>query len=447
MNFLKQRFSIIGIARSGIAAAEKIKKAGGKVFLSDSKQEHEFLNLQYLKESFICEFGINTDKALEADIMILSPGVPQSIPIVQKAIANGLTVISEIEFAYRIMNKNNKIIAVTGSNGKSTTVSLIYHLLKTAGYKTILAGNIGDAFSSFDIENEYDWIVLELSSFQLELIDKFTPNIAVLTNISPDHLNRYKSYDDYVLAKFNLFKNQKSTQSAIIFADDEMTNKYINLINSQIKRFSLKQKTDAYLHDDEIIINHKKRFSTKDSLLRGPHNYCNIMAALLAVEDANINDDLLKKGLSSFNSLEHRLEEVGTVNSISFINDSKATNTDSVKNALLSFKKPIRIILGGSDKGEDFSILTDLLKKHAKKVYLIGETKEKMINCFKGQIEFETFNLLETAVRQAFKESEPNDFIVLSPACASFDMFKNFEDRGMAFKSIFAKLRNENEKY
>ncbi|MBP7564236.1 MAG: UDP-N-acetylmuramoyl-L-alanine--D-glutamate ligase, partial [Candidatus Cloacimonetes bacterium] len=210
MEWIKQRFSIIGMARSGIAAAEKVVKAGGSVFLSDAKKAADIAESDYLLEHFDCEFGGNTDRVLDADVIILSPGVPQTIPIVRKAMSQNIPVISEIEFAYRIMNKSSKIIAVTGSNGKSTTVSIIYHLLKTAGFKTLLAGNIGDAFSSFDIENHYDWIVLELSSFQLELIDQFTPDVAVLTNITPDHLNRYNSFDDYALAKINLFKNQNN---------------------------------------------------------------------------------------------------------------------------------------------------------------------------------------------------------------------------------------------
>ncbi|HPY95741.1 MAG TPA: UDP-N-acetylmuramoyl-L-alanine--D-glutamate ligase [Candidatus Cloacimonadota bacterium] len=445
MSFFKQRFSIIGIARSGLAAAEKIKKAGGYVFLSDNKTKEKISESALLETLYDCEFGGNTEKVLEADYIILSPGVPQSIPIVRKAMDRGLPVMSEIEFAYQIMNKKSKVIAVTGSNGKSTTVSLIYHLLKTAGYKTLLAGNIGDAFSSFDIENEYDWIVLELSSFQLELINDFMPDIAVLTNISPDHLNRYNSYDDYILAKFNIFKNQTQKQKAILFADDIMIKKFRHLIKARIEEFSLIDCTDAYYNNVENILCVKgKEISLTDTQLKGPHNYCNIMSALLAVDDVKIEDKTLIRGLKTFHALEHRLEHVDTIKGISFINDSKATNTDSVRNALLSFDKPIHIILGGSEKGEDYSVLIDLLKNHAEKTYLVGETKEKMINCFQEKIVYESFDDLEAAMRKAFAESTEGDYIVLSPACASFDMFQNFEHRGQVFKEIVKKLKDEN---
>lgn len=444
MEWIKQKFSVIGMARSGLAAAEKIQNAGGSVFLSDSKNETDVPDSKSIKEKYPCEFSGNTDRVLEADIIILSPGVPQTVPIVQKAFEMKIPVISEIEFAFRIMNPESKIIAVSGSNGKSTTVSLIHHLLTVAGFKTLLAGNIGDAFSSFDIENKYDWIVLELSSFQLELIDKFKANIAILMNITPDHLNRYKSFDDYAIAKFNLFKNHTKHEKAILFADDPVIKKFIHLVNSSINYFSLTDPANAYLQGTHLLLQDDSTFNLKTSQLpvSGPHNHCNVMAAILAVKDIINNNDILVKGLMNFKSLEHRLEFVDSIHGIQFINDSKATNTDSVKYALLSFPTPIRIIMGGSDKGEDFSVLNDLLKLHAKKIYLIGATKEKMLKAFQNVVDLECFDSLENAVNQAYKDSENGDYIVLSPACASYDMFKNFEHRGQVFKDIVGKISN-----
>lgn len=446
MEWIKQSFSIIGIARSGIAAAEKIKKAGGKVFLSDSKQMSEVVDGVNINNQFFCEFGGHSEKVLESDVLILSPGVPQSIPIVQKAKNKGLLVISEIEFAYRIMNKESKIIAVTGSNGKSTSVSLIYHLLKTAGFKTLLAGNIGDAFSSFDIENKYDWIVLELSSFQLELIDTFKANVAVITNITPDHLNRYNSFDDYALAKFNIFKNQSNDEKAVIFADDEVIERLKNHLPGNCKYYSMIKPLDAYYcaETEHIVMKKESTDYTVDCKklkIRGPHNYCNVMCAILSVKDIIKDEDVLTKGLISFTSLEHRLEPVDTINGVHFINDSKATNTDSVKYALLSFPKPIRLIMGGSDKGEDFSILNDLIKNNAKKLYLIGATRDLMIKAYHGITEIEVFDDFESAILKAYGDSEEGDYVVLSPACASYDMFKNFEHRGQTFKEIVRKLK------
>lgn len=447
MEWIKQRFSIIGMARSGIAAAEKVVKAGGSVFLSDAKKAEDIAESDYLLEHFDCEFGGNTDRVLDADVIILSPGVPQTIPIVKKAMSQHIPVISEIEFAFRIMNKSSKIIAVTGSNGKSTTVSLIYHLLVTAGFKTLLAGNIGDAFSSFDIENHYDWIVLELSSFQLELIDQFTPDIAILTNITPDHLNRYNSFDDYALAKINLFKNQNNHHKAVLFADDEVINKFRYLIKSNIENFSLIHEADAFYNQETSELVSDKdgiewKMSINDFSIRGPHNYCNIMAAFLAVRDIIADDEVLRRGFKTFKSLEHRLEWVDTVNGVQFINDSKATNTDSVKYALLSYERPIRIIMGGSDKGEDFTILNELLKEHARKIYLIGATRKQMEEAYQGIAEYEVFDDFESAIVKAYQDSEAGDYVVLSPACASYDMFKNFEHRGQSFKEIVRKIKN-----
>lgn len=443
MDFKKDRFAVIGMARSGIAAAYKIKKYNGYVFLSDSKKEEEIAHADEIKADFDCEFGGNSDKVLEADVIIVSPGVPLTIPILEKARMLKKHIISEIEFAYKLTHPHSKIISVTGSNGKSTTVSLIYHLLKTAGFNVLLAGNIGDAFSSFDIEEKYDWIVLELSSFQLDLIETFKPDIAILMNITPDHLYRYESFDHYALSKFRMFMNQDIEQKAILFKDDETINKYAHLIKSDIKWFSLIENTDAYYEDGRIYQPGYEMNSVNifEMPIKGPHNYCNIMAAILTVRDIIEDKEVLSEGLKSFRSLSHRLEPVRDLNGIHFVNDSKATNTDSVRFALRSFDRPIRIIMGGSDKGEDFRVLNEDLQKNAKKVYIIGATKEKMIEAYTGIVEYEVFDDFESCIIKAYQDSEEGDYVVLSPACASFDMFNNYEHRGDVFRQIVENLQ------
>ena len=444
MDIQNQKIGILGIAKSGLAAAEKIKQLGGHPFLSELKKESEVENVQKIKNEFLCEFGGHSNKILDSEFIIVSPGIPLKIPILKRAEKKGIKLISEIEFGYLIKHPASKIIAVTGSNGKSTTVSLIHHILITAGYKSILAGNIGTAFTSFPIEKSgIDFIVLEISSFQLDLIDTFKPEVGIILNITPDHLNRYLSFDDYAKSKFRIFQNQNSNDLAVLNLDDEVIYRFPKDFRSKIQYFSSLHKTDIYLEKDKIRF-HEKKFPTKDFSLKGPHNISNITASILAVSSFKIPENSIKKSLKTFTPLPHRLEFVAEINSIKFYNDSKATNTDSVKYALQSFDKPVRIILGGSDKGEDFSTLNRVLKKQAKKVYLIGETREKMITAFGNVIKTSQFDNFENCVQTAFSESEQGDIILLSPACASFDMFKNFEYRGNVFKKIVWEIKDEN---
>ncbi|MCK4653654.1 MAG: UDP-N-acetylmuramoyl-L-alanine--D-glutamate ligase, partial [Candidatus Cloacimonetes bacterium] len=368
MNVKDFKFGILGMARSGLAAAYKIKQLGGNLFLSELKPEDKITNFQKIKNNFECEFGGHTEKILDKGIIIVSPGIPLDIPILQKAKQKNIKLISEIEFGFLIKHPSSKIIAVTGSNGKSTTVSLIHHILQTRGYNSALGGNIGTAFTSLPIEQEgIDFIVLEISSFQLELIEKFKPDVAIILNITPDHLNRYTNFDEYILAKFNIFKNQNKDNFAIINLDDEISSRIKNEISSTKKYFSLKSKTDIYF-DGKYINFKEEKISIKDSTLKGPHNIANIMASILAVSQYGVKNEVIEKALTTFKSLPHRLEFVCEINGIKFINDSKATNTESVKYALQSFEKPIRIIMGGAGKGEDYSVLNPYLKKYAKKV-------------------------------------------------------------------------------
>ncbi len=435
-----KKYTVIGMARSGIAAAYKLKELGYKPYLSEYKVAEDILDAEKLRQDFDCEFGGHTDKVLDSDLIIVSPGIPD-IPILRKAKEQNIEIISEIEFGYRIKHPNSKIIAITGSNGKSTTVSLIHHLLITAGYNSVLAGNIGTAFTSYPIEKpEIDFIVLELSSFQLELIDRFKPDVAAILNITPDHLNRYAGFDDYAKTKFNIFQNLSENELAIINADDEATKKFIPLINGNLKQFSTNNEADIFVQNNEIVFaNHK--FNIDEIKIKGPHNIANALAALLAVSPFNIPNEDLRKGLATFVSLPHRLEYVDTIAGVKFINDSKATNTDSVKYALQSFDRPIRIIMGGKGKGEDYRILNKYLSKFAKKIYLIGETIAEMRAAFSGVCEFEEFDSFKAAIVKAFEDAKSGEDVVLSPACTSYDMFANFEVRGDTFKEIVRELK------
>ncbi len=444
MEIKNKTFSIIGMARSGIAAAKKISGLGGKVFISDFKKAGEVENSTEVCQKFDCEFGGHTIKVLQADTIIVSPGVPLNIEILSEARQKGIELISEIEFGYRIKSEDSKLICCTGSNGKSTTVSLIHHILVTCGYKAVLAGNIGTPFTAFPVEKPgIDFIVLELSSFQLELINKFKADAAIILNITPDHLDRYDGFDHYAQTKFNIFRNQTAQDLAILNLDDNKVREFSWNISSRIKWFSREQKADAWKQKSNLIVN-QQIFPISDLAISGPHNEMNTMAALLAIADYTSGmEDKVRAGLSSFQSLPHRLEYITSVNGVRFINDSKATNTDSVKYALLSFSGNVHIILGGSDKGEDFSILIPYLQKDTVHTYIIGATKNRMRDAFKNRIRFEECNGLEDAMRQAFSSAQKDDVILLSPACASYDSFRNYLHRGETFRNISKEIENE----
>lgn len=428
------------MARSGIAAAQKIKELGGIPFLSEFKPENQIENSSSLKSFYECEFGGHSEKLLKNDVLIISPGIPQNIPIIQKAKARNIEIISEIEFGFRIKHPHSKIIAITGSNGKSTTVSLIHHVLQTAGFNSILAGNIGTAFTSYPIEQAgIDFVVLELSSFQLELVKTFRPDVAAILNITPDHLNRYKNMDEYSRAKFNIFRNQTEQDLAIINSQDNYTNQFLSQIRAQTAFFSLKGTSDIHFKNQKLHFRNRC-VSLANVSLQGPHNLENMMVTLLALYRFNLSDRLFEQAFSTFHSLPHRLEFVAEINGIKFYNDSKATNTDAVKFALQSFQKPIRLIIGGAGKGEDYSVLNELIKKHVKKLYLIGESRKDMANAFADTVEMEEFQTYEQVVKTAFRQAEPGDVIVLSPACTSYDMFRNFEQRGEYFKKLVREL-------
>jgi UDP-N-acetylmuramoylalanine--D-glutamate ligase len=438
-------YAIIGIARSGIAVAKKLTELGGKVFLSDNKPIEKIENADYLQKHYECEFGGHSDRVLKADKIIVSPGVPLTCQILQKAKAKGIELLSEIELGYRLKSPDSKIICVTGSNGKSTTVTLIHHILLTCGYRSILGGNIGTPFTAFPIEKPgIDFIVLELSSFQLELVKHFRADAAIVLNITPDHLDRYKDFEHYARTKFNIFKNMTLNDLAILNLDDATVKMLSENVSATKKWFSLESKTDGWKYKNNLIIE-KEEYEIAEIAIAGPHNQMNCLASLLAIAKYTIGKkNQVCQALKTFESLPHRLEYIRTINGIRFINDSKATNTDAVKYALLSYNEGVHIILGGSDKGEDFSILLPFLQRENVHIYLIGATRERMRSAFSEIIDFEECPDMETAMRLAYSAAAAGEVILLSPACASYDSFRNYLHRGDTFREIAQEIADEN---
>ncbi len=431
------------MARSGLAAAKKIRQCGGVAYLSDNAKQDNIPSAKEILREYDCEFGGHSERLLQNDMLIVSPGVPLSIPIIQKAFRKKMSVISEIEFGYRIKHPESRIIAVSGSNGKSTTVSLIHHILASSGRKSILAGNIGNPLSSYPIEKSgIEYIVLELSSFQLELIEQFHAEIAILLNITPDHMDRYDNFAAYRKAKFNIFINQTDNDLAILNADDPSIKDNMPQLKSRIRLFSSERKADCYWDNNRLICG-VSSYSIENTNLRGRHNFANMMAAILTAEELDVSHAAIQQAIESFKPLPHRLEYLETIKGVKFYNDSKATNTESVKQALRAFDTPIRIIMGGAGKGEDYSALNPLLADHAKKIYLYGESQDEMARSFPIEIAREKFVSFKSAIRKAFQDSEARDCIVLSPAATSFDLFKNYEHRGEVFRQIVMELKNE----
>jgi UDP-N-acetylmuramoylalanine--D-glutamate ligase len=443
-----KKISVIGAARSGVGAAKLVKRLGGIPFVSDfSPKEKIYDALNQLEiENINFEFGGHSDRVYESSLMIVSPGVPNDSIVLQNARAKGIKLISEIEIAYHYCK--GKIIAITGTNGKTTTTSLCGHVFNSCGYKTHLAGNIGVAFSEIVLDvKEGEFVSLEVSSFQLDLIENFKPSVAMILNITPDHLNRYEnSLDKYAASKQRIYINQDEKDFLILNKDSQAVVQYLVGHKSKSYLFSLseKQNNGCYYSDGEVIFmnNGKENFrcSRSDIQIRGEHNLANAMSVICAAKVFNLDNNGIIKALQTFESVEHRLELVREINGVKYINDSKATNVDSVWYALKSFDEPILLILGGQDKGNDYGQIKELVIKKVKKIYAIGSSAEKVFNFFHNDVKVELEKSLEDAVKNSSREAKYGDVVLLSPACASFDMFNNYEHRGKVFKEAVNKL-------
>lgn len=443
-----QRLVILGGGESGVGTAILGKKQGFDVFVSDAGKIKNNYKEVLLINNIAWEHEKHTEELiLNADVVMKSPGIPDKSPIVKKLLEKNIPVISEIEFAAGFTQA--KVIGITGSNGKTTTTMLTYHLLKSAGINVGLGGNIGKSFAWQVAEDKFDYYVLELSSFQLDGIRKFCPHIAIMTNISPDHLDRYEyKYEKYIAAKFRIIMNMTEDDYFIYDADDEAIAKWLanNQTKAQLIPFSLTQKFEkgAFITNNKMEINiNEEEFimETEYIALEGKHNMKNAMAATSVAKLMQIRKATIRESLSNFQGVEHRLEKVLKIQNIQYINDSKATNVNATFYALDSMNVPTVWIVGGVDKGNDYSELMPLVREKVKAIVCLGIDNRKIIDAFGDVVDvmIETQSMAE-AVKMAQRFSEKGDAVLLSPACASFDLFENYEDRGKQFKMAVQNL-------
>ncbi|MDD5434196.1 MAG: UDP-N-acetylmuramoyl-L-alanine--D-glutamate ligase [Nitrospira sp.] len=449
INLKNKKVLVVGLGKSGIAASHLLLREGAIVTATDSRPFDLFPEgaKELINQNVKIETGIhNTESFLTSELIVLSPGVPADIPQIIKAREHGVRIIGEVELAYQLLN-NTPLIAVTGSNGKSTTTTLIGEIIKTKGDSVFVGGNLGTPLSEYVLSgNKYSCIVAELSSFQLETIEEFRPFIAVLLNISPDHLDRYHSMKEYEDAKFRIFENQDKGNSAIINSDEPWSREITKIIKGNVVSCSRKSKVENGIYIDNgnmisSIESHSGKICEISHIgIKGVHNLENAMAAAAASLLWGCSPETVAHTLQEFKGLEHRLEFVREVDGVKYLNDSKGTNVGAVIKSLEGFSEPVLLIAGGRDKGSDFSPLRPLIKEKVKKLILIGEAGEK-IKAALGDLTSTVFaDSLEDAVQIARSVSVKGDAVLLSPACASFDMFKNFEDRGRIFKEIVRKI-------
>ncbi|MBQ2500937.1 MAG: UDP-N-acetylmuramoyl-L-alanine--D-glutamate ligase [Bacteroidales bacterium] len=444
------RVVVLGGAESGVGAAVLAKVKGFDVFLSDNGKIKEEYAAELRKWDIPFEEGGHTESLiLNADEVVKSPGIPLTAPMVVKLEQQGTHIVSEIEFAGRY--DTAKKICITGSNGKTTTTSLIYYLLQQAGLNVGLGGNIGKSYAYQVATEHYDYYVLEISSFQLDNVYDFRPDIAIITNITPDHLDRYDhNMENYVKAKFRITSNLRPEDCFIFDSDDAITIAHLDKIILQTKMLPFTQEREvqqgAFLRDDRMVIRYEQDESEiflEELALGGKHNIYNSMAAALAAKAMDIENEVIRNSLATFAPIEHRLEPVLSIKDVLYINDSKATNIDSAWYALECQKKPVVWIVGGKDKGNDYSILTDLVKEKVKAIVCLGIDNAKIHAAFEGIVGKENMadtHSAEEAVKVASKFAQSGDVVLLSPCCASFDLFKNYEDRGEKFKQAVRNL-------
>lgn len=444
--------TVLGAGESGNGAALLAHLKGFNVKVSDNgpikesyKNELNELGIPYE------ENGHTIDEILKSDLIIKSPGIPQNISLIQEIIKKGIPIISEIEWAYYFKG-NSKIVAITGSNGKSTTTKLIYHILSESGLNTAMVGNIGISIAKQIALDPKEIYVTEVSSFQLDDIVEFKPDIAIILNITPDHLDRY-NYDInlYANAKYNITQNQTTDDILILNVDDPIINKLINnqptkarIIPITMNNQDQNNQEGAFINNDDMSLKYQDQFlglPIQDVAVKGKHNLYNSMAAGISAMALGIRNSALRESFSTFQGLEHRLEHVATVKGVDYINDSKATNLNSVWYALESMKQPVVLILGGKDKGNDYNEIKEIVQEKVTAIICMGLDNSPILQAFEGVVDmiFDTHSA-EEAVQAAYQIARKGDAVLLSPGCASFDLFKNYEDRGEQFKQAVRKL-------
>lgn len=443
-----KRLVVLGGGESGIGTALLGKQKGYEVFVSDKGSIAERYKKVLLHNSIDFEENQHTEsKILNADVVMKSPGIPDKVALVQKLLSEGVKVISEIEFAAQFTEAT--IVGITGSNGKTTTTMLTHYVLQKAGLNVGVGGNIGDSFAEQVADDNYDEYVLELSSFQLDGIETFKPHIAIITNITPDHLDRYEyKFDNYINSKFRITKNQTEDDFLIYDADDEAIQNWLknNKTRATLVPFSIEKELEygAFLRQDTILMKlntEEKLMKVSELTLQGKHNTKNVMAASMAARLLKVRKETIAESLSDFEGVEHRLEKVQKINGIEFVNDSKATNVNAVYYALECMDNPTVWIVGGVDKGNDYSDLLPLVREKVKAIVCLGLDNQKIIDTFANVVDVlvETAGA-EEAVKVAYKIAQKGDTVLLSPACASFDLFESYEDRGRKFKEAVRNL-------
>jgi len=436
---------VLGLGKSGVSAANLAVKLGYETFGSDSGKKRE---IKTLSKKVAREFGRHSDKILASDIIVKSPGIHSDIEILEKAKKNKIQVISELEFSLK-NSKHKKIIAITGTNGKTTTTDLTAKIIKTSHKDSIVTGNIGFPLADKALKTTRNTIItMELSSYQLEDTPDFRPDISVLLNITPDHIEHHKTMKKYIAAKEIIFKNQTKKDFAVINFDDKICRRISSKTKAKRVFFSKRRlKNGVYFDNGRIVIN----ISGKKSIIKpavkipGMHNVENILAATAAAYCCGVKPGIIEKVISSYKGVEHRIEFVKEISGACYYNDSKSTNVDSTRVALEAFKGNILLIMGGLDKGAPYTPLKKLVKEKVKKIFLIGEDA-KIIKKDLPEASYADCVNMENAVKQAYANAMPGDIILLSPACASFDQFNNFEERGKTFKELVMNIRVESEK-
>jgi UDP-N-acetylmuramoylalanine--D-glutamate ligase len=443
----EKRVLVVGVARSGVASALFCAQHGARVTATDTEPESKLAEAaaKLRGAGVTLELGAHSPAMFEQqDLIVLSPGVPADLALLATARSKGIPVWSEIELAWRFLR--GRLIAITGSNGKTTTTSLIAHILKWAGISSVVGGNIGTPLISLaESTTESTFTVAEVSSFQLETIEAFRPDIALLLNLTPDHLDRHHSLAEYARAKLRIFENQRERDTAILNADDPEVAQRVPT-KPGVYWFSRQKHVSAgaYVRDGQIIVRDhgdEEIILRRDEIpLRGDHNVENVLAASIATWLAGAEPAAIAEGIRTFPGVEHRIEFVAEVRGVKFYNDSKATNVDATLKAIAAFDSPLLIILGGRDKGSPYTPLREPLQAHTRAAYLIGEAAEKIAADLNGAVPLVRAETLERAVAQAFEQAKPGDTILLAPACSSFDQFENYEDRGRKFKKLVAEL-------